>query len=90
MKTKSNFFYFLSIYDIKFSFLFVFRNTETRKSSSGDHQLFMSLPNSILNTSNDDSQQQNEEMIEKAVQKIYELKRFIENNAKDFKFDGST
>jgi hypothetical protein len=29
-------------------------------------------------------------MIEKAVQKIYELKRFIENNAKDFKFDGST
>jgi hypothetical protein len=50
----------------------------------------MSLPNSILNTSNDDSQQQNEEMIEKAVQKIYELKRFIENNAKDFKFDGST
>ena len=50
----------------------------------------MSLPNPILTISNEDSQQQNEEIIEKAVQKIYELKRFIKNNAKDFNFDGST
>ena len=48
-----------------------------------------SFSNPILTISNEDPQQQNEEIIEKAVQKIYELKRFIEKNAKDFKFDGS-
>ena len=64
------------------------RNAETRKSSSSDHQFFMSMPNTVLNVVHDDSQQQNDEMIEKAVQKVYELKRFIENNTKDFKFDG--
>ena len=48
----------------------------------------MSLPNSSLNITQDDSQQHQNDEIEKAVQKIYELKRFIENNAKDFMFDG--
>jgi hypothetical protein len=45
--------------------------------------MFMSLQNSTL----DDLQQSDE--VDKALQKIYELKRFIEINAKDFKFDGN-